>query len=62
MNPGTLACSVQLHYSSYSKVNYDAADGHLFYEGQAPKGGLLFMAPIGQHLSNVVLFEGKSEQ
>jgi hypothetical protein len=59
MPPGTLACSVQLHYSSYSEVNYDAADGHLFYEGQAPKGGLLFMAPIGQHLSNVVLFEGK---
>lgn len=62
MPPGTLACSVQLHYSPYSEVNYDAADGHLFYEGQAPKGGLLFTAPIGQYLSNVVLFEGKSEQ
>lgn len=49
-------------YSPYSEVNYDAADGHLFYEGQAPKGGLLFMAPIGQHSFNVVLFEVKSEQ
>jgi hypothetical protein len=49
-------------YSPYSEVNYDASDGHLFYEGQAPKGGLLYMAPIGQHSSNVVLFEVKSEQ
>jgi hypothetical protein len=62
MTPGTLACSVQLHYSPYSEVNYNAADGHQFYEGQAPKGGLHYMAPIGQHSFNVVLFEVKSEQ
>ena len=62
MTPGTLACSVQLHYSPYSEVNYDEADGHLFSEGQAPKNGLIFMAAIGEHSFHVVLFEVESEK
>lgn len=49
-------------YSPYSEVNYDKADGHLFYEGQAPKIGLVFMAPIGEHSFHVVLFEVESER
>lgn len=49
-------------YSPYSEVNYDKADGHLFYEGQAPKIGLVFMAPIGEHSFHVVLFEVEPER
>ena len=49
-------------YSPYSEVDYDEADGHLFYEGLAPKNGLIFMAPIGEHSFHVVLFEVESEK
>lgn len=49
-------------YSTHSEVNYDEADGHLFYEGQVPKNGLIFMTPIGEHSFHVVLFEVESER
>lgn len=48
-------------YSPSAVVNYVEADGHLFYEGQAPRNGLVFIAPIGEHSFHVVLFEVDAE-